>query len=38
VGDEEALCLQAGMNALLRQPITGERLFAAVASIVRQTQ
>jgi signal transduction histidine kinase/CheY-like chemotaxis protein len=38
VSDEEALCLRAGMNALLRQPITGERLFAAVASIVGQTQ
>ena len=31
VGNEEALCLAAGMNAFLRKPLTGEALGRAVA-------
>jgi CheY-like chemotaxis protein len=30
-GNEEALCLAAGMDAFLRKPLTGEALGGAVA-------
>ena len=34
VGDEEAQILAAGMNALLRKPLTGEMLRQAIAAVV----
>lgn len=33
VGNEEALCLDAGMDAFLRKPITGEMLAAAIKKV-----
>ncbi len=35
VGDEETLCLAAGMDAFLRKPVTGQMLVAAIARIAR---
>jgi CheY-like chemotaxis protein len=33
-GDEEALCLAAGMNAFLRKPVSGELLATTIAAVV----
>ncbi len=33
-GDEESLCLAAGMDAFLRKPVTGEMLASAIAGVV----
>jgi CheY-like chemotaxis protein len=30
VGDEEVLCLAAGMDAFLRKPVTGQQLADAI--------
>ena len=35
VGDEEALCLEAGMDAFLRKPITGAALRAGVDCVIK---
>jgi CheY-like chemotaxis protein len=35
VGDEEALCLGAGMDAFLRKPITGAALRAGVDCVIK---
>jgi CheY-like chemotaxis protein len=32
-GDEESLCLAAGMDAFLRKPVTGELLASAIAGL-----
>jgi CheY-like chemotaxis protein len=36
-GDEEALCLAAGMDAFLRKPVTGEVLVSTIAGLVERT-
>jgi CheY-like chemotaxis protein len=35
VGDEETLCLAAGMDGFLRKPVTGQMLTAAIAAAAR---
>ena len=35
-GDEESLCLAAGMDAFLRKPVTGELLASAIAGLVHR--
>jgi len=35
-GDEESMCLSAGMDAFLRKPVTGELLAAAIAGLVHR--
>jgi signal transduction histidine kinase/ActR/RegA family two-component response regulator len=36
LGDEEASCLRAGMDAFLRKPVTGELLAGAIAGLVHR--